>query len=237
MERRVANLAYGRSGRWAGICAPIPIRSRDLPARSRCRGRVLAAARRPVGLRSPEFVVGPYQTSLGAGEVLTSVRIPQLPRGAAVAHAKFAFYERPTATVACLARVEEGEVGSAGCGWITARPACSSGGRGAHRSPVDEIGDAPRKRRRAAEAAAPWTMRPAPPSTRRSSCACSSSGPSGSGRMIDRQDVLAAIARRTNAIQETMNFVHEHPSSVTRSEEARAPLRHPGCGWPEVERG
>ena len=29
--------------------------------------------------------------------------------------------------------------------------------------------------------------------------------------MIDRQDVLAAIARRTNAIQEMMNFVHEHP--------------------------
>ena len=29
--------------------------------------------------------------------------------------------------------------------------------------------------------------------------------------MIDRQDVLAAIARQTDAIRETTRFVHEHP--------------------------
>jgi metal-dependent amidase/aminoacylase/carboxypeptidase family protein len=29
--------------------------------------------------------------------------------------------------------------------------------------------------------------------------------------MIDREDVLAAIARQTDAILATMHFVHEHP--------------------------
>jgi len=56
--------------------------------------------------------------------VLTSVRIPELPRGAAVVHAKFSFHERPTATVACLARVVEGEVAEArvAVGSVGARP-------------------------------------------------------------------------------------------------------------------
>ena len=111
----MANLAFGRSGRWAGISVS-PIRTRipatfllalDAEVESRRGGE--PARRTPIS----EFVVGPYQTSLGAGEVLTSVRIPELPRGAAVAHAKFAFHERPTATVACLARVVEGEVAEA----------------------------------------------------------------------------------------------------------------------------
>jgi carbon-monoxide dehydrogenase medium subunit len=71
-----------------------------------------------------DFVVGPYQTSLSAGEVLTSVRIPELPAGAAVAHAKLAFHERPTATVACLAWVVEGAVAEArvAIGSVGARP-------------------------------------------------------------------------------------------------------------------
>ena len=60
-----------------------------------------------------DLVVGPYQTSLEQGELLTAVRIPALPDGAAVAHAKFSFHERPTATVACLARVVDGVVAEA----------------------------------------------------------------------------------------------------------------------------
>jgi len=32
--------------------------------------------------------------------------------------------------------------------------------------------------------------------------------------MIDRQDVLATIARQTDAIRATMHFVHEHPELV-----------------------
>jgi carbon-monoxide dehydrogenase medium subunit len=60
-----------------------------------------------------DFVVGPYETSLGEGDVLTAVRIPDLAAGAEVAHAKFSFHERPTATVACLVQVVEGEVAEA----------------------------------------------------------------------------------------------------------------------------
>ena len=56
------------------------------------------------------FVAGPYQTALREGEVLTAVRIPVPAAGAGAAHAKFAFHERPTATVACVARAEGGAV-------------------------------------------------------------------------------------------------------------------------------
>ena len=79
--------------------------SGDVPARRRRRGRVPAGWGAGAAAPIAEFVVGPYQTSLEQGELLTAVRIPALPEGASVAHAKFSFHERPTATVACLARV------------------------------------------------------------------------------------------------------------------------------------
>ena len=59
------------------------------------------------------------------------MRIPALAEGAAVAHAKFAFHERPTATVACLARVADGAVAEArvAVGSVGARPVRSRRGR------------------------------------------------------------------------------------------------------------
>ena len=55
------------------------------------------------------------------------MRIPALPEGASVAHAKFSFHERPTATVACLARVVDGVLAEArvAVGSVGARPARS----------------------------------------------------------------------------------------------------------------
>ena len=126
MERRVANLRVREVGTLGGnLCFSDPhsdpatfLLALDAEVEYRRGGE--AARRTPIS----DFVVGLYQTSLGEGEVLTSVRIPELPRGAAVVHAKFAFHERPTATVACLARVAAGEVAEArvAVGSVGARP-------------------------------------------------------------------------------------------------------------------
>jgi carbon-monoxide dehydrogenase medium subunit len=106
-----------------------------------------------------DFVVGPYQTVLLEGELLTAVHIPALPPGAAVAHAKFSFHERPTATVACLARVEDGVVAEArvAVGSVGARPTRSAAAEEALAgAPVAELdGALATAGERAAEDAAP----------------------------------------------------------------------------------
>ena len=162
MERHVANLRVREVGTLGGnLCFSDPhsdpatfLLALDAEVEYRRGGE--AARRAPIS----DFVVGPYQTILGEGEVLTSVRIPELPQDAAVAHAKFAFHERPTATVACLARVEDGVVAEArvAVGSVGARPVRAAAAEqlltGA---PVEEIGNGllAEAGERAAEAAAP----------------------------------------------------------------------------------
>jgi carbon-monoxide dehydrogenase medium subunit len=162
MERRVANLRVREVGTLGGnLCFSDPhsdpatfLLALDAEVEYRRGGE--AARRTPIS----DFVVGPYQTSLGEGEVLTSVRIPELPRGAAVVHAKFAFHERPTATVACLARVVEGEVVEArvAVGSVGARPVRAPAAEQVLTgAPAEEIGTGllAEAGERAAEAAAP----------------------------------------------------------------------------------
>lgn len=162
MERRVANLRVREVGTLGGnLCFSDPhsdpatfLLALDAEVESR-RGDE-AARRTPIS----DFVVGPYQTSLRPGEVLTTVRIPELPRGAAVVHAKFAFHERPTATVACLARVVEGEVAEArvAVGSVGARPArAPAAEQMLTGAPAKEIGNGllAEAGERAAEAATP----------------------------------------------------------------------------------
>jgi carbon-monoxide dehydrogenase medium subunit len=134
MERRVANLRVREVGTLGGnLCFSDPHSDPAtflfaLDAEVECRRGGEAARRIPI----TDFVVGPYQTALREGEVLTSVRILALPPCAAVAHAKFAFHERPTATVACLARVEDGVVAEArvAVGSVGARPVRSAAAEG-----------------------------------------------------------------------------------------------------------
>ncbi|MDQ3380756.1 MAG: xanthine dehydrogenase family protein subunit M [Actinomycetota bacterium] len=134
MERRVANLRVREVGTLGGnLCFSDPHSDPAtflfaLDAEVECRRGGEAARRIPI----TDFVAGPYQTALREGEVLTSVRIPMLPPGAAVAHAKFAFHERPTATVACLTRVEDGAVVEArvAVGSVGARPVRSAAAEG-----------------------------------------------------------------------------------------------------------
>lgn len=162
MERKVANIRVREVGTLGGnLCFSDPhsdpatfLLALDAEVDYRRGGE--AARRAPIA----DFVVGPYQTMLDEGEVLTSVRIPELPHGAAVAHAKFAFHERPTATVACLARVADGEIAEArvAVGSVGARPVRAPAAEqlltGA---PAKEIGNGllAEAGERAAEAAAP----------------------------------------------------------------------------------
>ena len=46
-----------------------------------------------------EFVIAPYMTTLGKGELLTSVEIPEMLSGDVVVHRKMSFHERPAITV------------------------------------------------------------------------------------------------------------------------------------------
>jgi aerobic carbon-monoxide dehydrogenase medium subunit len=110
MERQVANLRVREVGTLGGnLCFSDPHSDPATfllaaNAEVECRRGGEVARRQPIG----DFVVGPYQTSLGEGDLLTAVHVPALPDGAVVTHAKFAFHERPTATVACLARLADG---------------------------------------------------------------------------------------------------------------------------------
>lgn len=71
-----------------------------------------------------QFLVGPYQTALEHGQLLASVHIPFPGPRIGIAHQKFAFHERPAATVACLVRVADGSVDYArlAVGSVGARP-------------------------------------------------------------------------------------------------------------------
>ncbi len=115
MERRVANVRVRHVGTLGGnVCFADPRSDPTtfllaLDAELECRRG--GATPRRIGAR--DFFLGPYQTALAAGEILTSVRIPVPPPGATIVHEKFAFYERPSATVTCLLRGQGGEVADA----------------------------------------------------------------------------------------------------------------------------
>jgi aerobic carbon-monoxide dehydrogenase medium subunit len=145
MERSVANLRVREVGTLGGnLCFSDPHSDPAtfllaLDAEVECRRGGEVSRRIPIA----DFVLGPYQTSLRAGDVLTSVRIPQPAVGAGVAHAKFAFHERPTATVACLARVVDGRLAEAriAVGSVGVRPVRATAAEQALAgAPVDELG-------------------------------------------------------------------------------------------------
>ncbi len=130
MERQVANLRVREVGTLGGnLCFSDPHSDPAtfllaLEAEVECRRGGEPSRRVPIG----DFVVGPYQTTLGDGELLTAVHLPALGGGTQVAHAKFAFHERPTATVACYARVEDRTIAEArvAVGSVGAKPVRSA---------------------------------------------------------------------------------------------------------------
>jgi carbon-monoxide dehydrogenase medium subunit len=125
MERRVANIRVRNVGTLGGnLCFSDPhsdpatfLLALDAEVEYDSRRAPLA-----------DFLVGPYETTLAHGQLLASVRIPVPPAGGGVAHRKFAFHERPAATVACVVRLSEGRVAEAkvAVGSVGARPVRAS---------------------------------------------------------------------------------------------------------------
>ena len=107
MERDVANIRVRTSGTLGGnLCFSDP---HSDPATFLLAADAEVVCRRgaaPRTLPLRDFLRGPFQTALGRGELLVSVRVPRTPAGAAIAHRKLAFHERPAATVSCLVRLE-----------------------------------------------------------------------------------------------------------------------------------
>lgn len=102
-----------------------------------------------------DFLLGPWETALAPGELLLSIEVPPLPAGSAMAHQRFHTHERPTATVSCLVRVEEGRIAEArvAVGSVGPRPVRCAIAEGLLTGlPVDELD--PAVLRQAGEAAA-----------------------------------------------------------------------------------
>jgi carbon-monoxide dehydrogenase medium subunit len=72
-----------------------------------------------------EFILGPYETALRPHEIVVAIEVPAVPSGAGMAHLRFAFHERPAATVSCLIRLVNGRVTEArvAVGSVGIRPA------------------------------------------------------------------------------------------------------------------
>jgi carbon-monoxide dehydrogenase medium subunit len=115
MERQVANIRVRTVGTLVGnLCFSDPhsdpatfLLALDAEVDSR-RGDAVAR-RRPLHA----FLAGPYEPALEHGEVVLSIRVPLPAPGTAIVHQKFAFHERPAATVTCAARVVGGVVEAA----------------------------------------------------------------------------------------------------------------------------
>jgi aerobic carbon-monoxide dehydrogenase medium subunit len=132
MEQRVANLRVRCIGTLGGnLCFSDPHSDPAsfllaLDAEVDCHDGSSATRR----LALSEFLVGPYQTVLRPGELLTRVRIPLPPRGLRIVHEKIAFHERPAATVSVALREDRGilsdvriAIGSVGPRAVRAREA------------------------------------------------------------------------------------------------------------------
>ncbi len=107
MERRVANPRVRNTGTLGGNLAFAEPHSDPATFLLACGATVELGGRD--GRRSlpiDEFVVGPLATASEPGEVLVALRLPARSAGEGRAHAKIAFFERPTAAVAVRLRVE-----------------------------------------------------------------------------------------------------------------------------------
>jgi aerobic carbon-monoxide dehydrogenase medium subunit len=109
MERRVANIRVRNVGTLGGnLCFSDPHSDPAtflLALDAEVEYGAASEARR---VRLSQFLVGPYETALAQGQLLTAVHVPLPAAGSSIVHRKLAFHERPAATVTCLARVAQG---------------------------------------------------------------------------------------------------------------------------------
>jgi carbon-monoxide dehydrogenase medium subunit len=115
MERGVANIRVRNVGTLGGnLCFSDPHSDPAtfllaLDGEVECRRGGAAARRVPLA----DFVVGPYQTALEHGEILTAVSVVLPASGTRIVHRKLRFHERPAVTVTCAARVEGSSIAEA----------------------------------------------------------------------------------------------------------------------------
>lgn len=107
MERRVANVRVRSTGSLGGNLAFADPHSDPATFLLAAGATVHIGGRDerrslPIG----EFVLGPYETALAPGELLCAVELPEVPHGVAMSHLRFAFHERPAATVSAWVQVE-----------------------------------------------------------------------------------------------------------------------------------
>jgi aerobic carbon-monoxide dehydrogenase medium subunit len=115
MERQVANVRVRTVGTLAGnLCFSDPhsdpatfLLALDAEIESR-RGDG-STRRRPLAA----FLGGPYEPVLEHGELVLSIRVRVPQAGTSIVHRKFAFHERPAATVTCAVRVADGAIADA----------------------------------------------------------------------------------------------------------------------------
>ena len=114
MERRVANVRVRSQGSLGGNLAfadPHSDPATFLLAAGASLSLGRGSQRRTLSLG--DFVRGPYETGLEPGELLCSIEIPGLPSGAAMSHLRFAFHERPAATVSARVHITDGHIADA----------------------------------------------------------------------------------------------------------------------------
>jgi carbon-monoxide dehydrogenase medium subunit len=110
MERGVGNLRVRNVGTIGGnLCFADPHSDPAtylIAAAGAVSARAGGAPERRI--EAEEFVVGPYETALAEGELLTAVHVPACTPGSALVHRKMSFHERPAITVAANVTVREG---------------------------------------------------------------------------------------------------------------------------------
>jgi aerobic carbon-monoxide dehydrogenase medium subunit len=114
MERRIANPRVRNTGTLGGNLAFAEPHSDPATFLLAC-GATVELRGRSGGrnLSINEFVIGPLATAREPDEVLVAVRIPARLPGEGSAHAKIAFFERPTAAVGVHLRIREGTIAAA----------------------------------------------------------------------------------------------------------------------------
>lgn len=111
MERRLANVRVRSVGTIGGnLCFADPHSDPATFLLAADARVVLGGGDERRTLAIAEFVQGPYKTALAPTELLVAVEVPPLPAGSSMAHFRFAFHERPAATISCFARVTGGRV-------------------------------------------------------------------------------------------------------------------------------
>jgi carbon-monoxide dehydrogenase medium subunit len=114
MERVVANIRVRNVGTLGGNLAFADPHSDPATFLLAADARVeLGLGDQRRSLPIDEFILGPYATALRPHEIVVAIELPARPSAAGIAHLRFAFHERPAATVTCLIRVADGRVAEA----------------------------------------------------------------------------------------------------------------------------